>query len=414
MYNQRAALKKHLGEHEDELINTVVEPASPKGSADTASLAKKLDSKASKTNVKNEEFESPRHILSESSRLLQSESSRVLQPEPSKLLFIDPSMAIKSHPMQLPPMKESSGVSEDAAASFPIGLQFYSQLPLAYLVRPELSDPNAGGAIQLAQLFNPHQLKESKSGNDLIGTLVIRPKLNLSKGMIKYKNEIYSLQNNMLVSTKQPNDPPRMIDNDGLNPSRCNNLPEISHYPDYKTLRSAYQEIVDKYKCLTMDMLSSEKNCNSFTCKCGPGRPGCNKCDCGVNKPDDETIDPEHCLIRDFDSDSTLIHSHNHASDECPLEENFCNSIKNKTKGNVNEHICLCKITRKFRHYHGPECGHVSIMHDGHLDYIVGGKLHHPHGDHCDDHGPICFIDTLSEDYAVGVISSGSLPECKV
>ena len=24
-----------------------------------------------------------------------------------------------------------------------------------------------------------------------------------------------------------------------------------------------------------------------------------------------------------------------------------------------------------------------------HVDYLVNGHLHHPHGDHCDDHGPV-------------------------
>jgi hypothetical protein len=23
------------------------------------------------------------------------------------------------------------------------------------------------------------------------------------------------------------------------------------------------------------------------------------------------------------------------------------------------------------------------------VDYLVEGHLHHPHGDHCDDHGPL-------------------------
>ena len=26
-----------------------------------------------------------------------------------------------------------------------------------------------------------------------------------------------------------------------------------------------------------------------------------------------------------------------------------------------------------------------------HIDYLVDGHLHHPHGDHCDDHGPVEF-----------------------
>lgn len=40
-------------------------------------------------------------------------------------------------------------------------------------------------------------------------------------------------------------------------------------------------------------------------------------------------------------------------------------------------------------HQHSPSCGHPAIAHAGHTDYLVGGRLHHPHGDHCDDHGPV-------------------------
>jgi hypothetical protein len=38
-------------------------------------------------------------------------------------------------------------------------------------------------------------------------------------------------------------------------------------------------------------------------------------------------------------------------------------------------------------HRHGLECGHQVVSHDGHLDYLVDGHLHHVHGDHCDNHG---------------------------
>ncbi|WP_305404949.1 hypothetical protein [Photobacterium leiognathi] len=40
-------------------------------------------------------------------------------------------------------------------------------------------------------------------------------------------------------------------------------------------------------------------------------------------------------------------------------------------------------------HVHGPNCGHEAIQHGDHIDYIVNGRLHHQHGDHCDDHGPV-------------------------
>jgi hypothetical protein len=29
------------------------------------------------------------------------------------------------------------------------------------------------------------------------------------------------------------------------------------------------------------------------------------------------------------------------------------------------------------------------LPHGDHVDYLVGGRLHHPHEGHCDDHGPV-------------------------
>ena len=40
-------------------------------------------------------------------------------------------------------------------------------------------------------------------------------------------------------------------------------------------------------------------------------------------------------------------------------------------------------------HAHGPGCGHEKVPHGDHFDYLVDGRLHHVHGDHCDDHGPV-------------------------
>ncbi|MEM6931491.1 MAG: hypothetical protein AAF602_31465, partial [Myxococcota bacterium] len=40
-------------------------------------------------------------------------------------------------------------------------------------------------------------------------------------------------------------------------------------------------------------------------------------------------------------------------------------------------------------HQHGPGFGHEPVRHGDHVDYLVDGHLHHPHGDHCDDHGPL-------------------------
>ena len=40
-------------------------------------------------------------------------------------------------------------------------------------------------------------------------------------------------------------------------------------------------------------------------------------------------------------------------------------------------------------HKHGPGCGHEAVPHGDHMDYLADGRLHHQHGDHCDDHGPL-------------------------
>jgi hypothetical protein len=29
------------------------------------------------------------------------------------------------------------------------------------------------------------------------------------------------------------------------------------------------------------------------------------------------------------------------------------------------------------------------VPHGDHVDYLVNGHLHYPHGQHCDDHGPV-------------------------
>jgi hypothetical protein len=34
-------------------------------------------------------------------------------------------------------------------------------------------------------------------------------------------------------------------------------------------------------------------------------------------------------------------------------------------------------------------CGHPAVPHGDHVDYLVDGRLHHPHADHCDDHGAL-------------------------
>lgn len=38
------------------------------------------------------------------------------------------------------------------------------------------------------------------------------------------------------------------------------------------------------------------------------------------------------------------------------------------------------------------DCGHMSVPHGDHIDYVYEGHLHHAHGDHCDDHGALSVV----------------------
>lgn len=57
------------------------------------------------------------------------------------------------------------------------------------------------------------------------------------------------------------------------------------------------------------------------------------------------------------------------------------------------DNSCFCSLTKVLKHHHSLTCGHPYIIHKGHLDFIVEGRLHHPHDDHCDDHGLLEILD---------------------
>ena len=97
------------------------------------------------------------------------------------------------------------------------------------------------------------------------------------------------------------------------------------------------------------------------------------KDDCGHTKI-------KHNDHYDYLHDGHLHHSHEghydeHSIDVSERNPNMCNPIDEKS----------CEK----EHKHGHDCGHEAIPHGDHTDYIVNGRLHHPHNGHCDDHGPI-------------------------
>ena len=89
----------------------------------------------------------------------------------------------------------------------------------------------------------------------------------------------------------------------------------------------------------------------------------------------------EHEGHVDYLHDGHLHHVHGDHVDECALEVNAVNA-----DGCTPNHRCG---GHPAGHVHGPNCGHPSVLHGDHVDYLVDGHLHHPHGDHCDDHGPL-------------------------
>ena len=45
-----------------------------------------------------------------------------------------------------------------------------------------------------------------------------------------------------------------------------------------------------------------------------------------------------------------------------------------------------CAQHASHEHKHGPKCGHKSVKHDTHVDYMHDGHLHTAHNDHVDEH----------------------------
>jgi hypothetical protein len=81
----------------------------------------------------------------------------------------------------------------------------------------------------------------------------------------------------------------------------------------------------------------------------------------------------------DYLHDGHLHHLHGDHVDDHRIEVTSANPTRC-----TPEHHCT---GHDKTHVHGLNCGHESIPHGDHVDYLVDGHLHHAHGDHCDDHG---------------------------
>ena len=83
----------------------------------------------------------------------------------------------------------------------------------------------------------------------------------------------------------------------------------------------------------------------------------------------------------DYAHDGHLHTPHGDHVDECKIAVDATNP-----SACVGGHACPVHADG---HAHAPGCGHPAIPHGDHVDYLVGDHLHHQHGDHCDDHGPL-------------------------
>ena len=83
----------------------------------------------------------------------------------------------------------------------------------------------------------------------------------------------------------------------------------------------------------------------------------------------------------DYLHDGHLHHPHDGHVDECSIDVGTANPA-----ACTPSHACA---GHKQGHVHGSGCGHESVPHGDHIDYLVDGHLHHPHSGHCDDHGAL-------------------------
>jgi hypothetical protein len=114
--------------------------------------------------------------------------------------------------------------------------------------------------------------------------------------------------------------------------------------------------------------------------------------DCKKHEGHDHEHGPDcgHTAIKhgdhvDYLHDGHLHHPHGDHVDEHTIE------VSDKNPDGCTEGEGLAG--HEAGHVHGPGCGHEAVPHGDHVDYLVDGRLHHPHGDHCDDHGPVGVVD---------------------
>ncbi len=113
------------------------------------------------------------------------------------------------------------------------------------------------------------------------------------------------------------------------------------------------------------------------------------------NHPHKHSSSCGHTAIRHNDKLGYLHNSHLHKQEANKVVENAVavNSVNAESCQNGKE---TAKLTKSKNHAHGPKCGHPSVPHGTHDDYVVNigqeYRLHNRHIDHNDDHGGVAWV----------------------
>jgi hypothetical protein len=97
-----------------------------------------------------------------------------------------------------------------------------------------------------------------------------------------------------------------------------------------------------------------------------------------------------HPHVHDAQCGHTRIHHEGHTD---YLHEGH---LYSEQGGTYEEHVIAISETNPVRcdpiPCTGDHWGQEAIPHGDHTDILVGGHLHHVHGDHCDDHGRVTTV----------------------
>jgi hypothetical protein len=93
-----------------------------------------------------------------------------------------------------------------------------------------------------------------------------------------------------------------------------------------------------------------------------------------------------HAAIKHDDHTDYLHDGHLHYRHEGHVDEHQLSTSAKNPSSCTPGHACG---GHDKSHKHNTQCGHEGVPHEGHVDYVVAGHLHHAHDAHCDDHGPV-------------------------